>query len=402
MVKLSKTILSIKPSPTIKISQMAKKLKNDGINIISFGIGETDFRTPVDVDDNAINAIRNGENKYPPVTGYAQLKQCIIDKFERDNNLIYSQEEIIVCNGAKQALYNLFSVTINPGDEIIIPCPYWVSYVDMVKLAGGKPIFVECKISNNFKLDTTDLKKAITKKTKWIVFNSPNNPTGACYSYSEIKKITDLLLHFPNIYLVSDDIYEHIIYDDVKFYTPAAVEAKLHERIVTINGLSKAYSMTGWRVGYAAGDREIINAMSILQGQSTSGVCCIAQHAAIAAFHCDQNILNSRTQQLKKRRDIAIQELSKIPELLTITIPQGAFYLFVSCTNILNKKTPKGMLIENCNDLAQYFLEEYQIVVIPGSAFGMENFFRLSYAIDEQSVQLGCKKIVQACEKISY
>ncbi|MBQ4875066.1 MAG: pyridoxal phosphate-dependent aminotransferase [Rickettsiaceae bacterium H1] len=400
---ISQKMSSIQPSPTVEITAIARNLKAKGANIIPLGIGETDFREPENVDEYAINAINQGKTKYPPLTGYPKLKEAIINKLKCNNFLDYSAEQIIVCNGVKQVLYNILTMTLDPEDEVIILSPYWVSYIEMVKIAEGKPVVVECKQYNDFKLDPKDLEKAITDKTKWIIFNSPNNPTGSCYTYDEIKSITDVLLKFPNVYLISDDIYEHIIYDEIKFYTPAQVEPKLYDRIVTVNGVSKAYSMTGWRVGYAAaGNKKIIQAMSILQSQSTSGVCSIAQYAAIGALNDKQDIFSLRAKTLRIRRDIALRILKTIPNLLEISFtPQGAFYLFISCKKLIDKKTPSGKTIKNSQDFAHYLLTEYHVVIIPGIAFGMENFFRLSYATEESLVKLGCEKIVEACKKLN-
>ncbi len=398
---ISEKMSSIGLSSTIAISMLAREKIQQGVQIISLGIGETDFRAPEHVDEAAIEAINNGETKYPPINGYPELKDAIIKKFKRDNDLEYSPEQVIVCNGVKQALYNLFTTTLNPGDEVIIPSPYWVSYIEMVKIAGGKPVILECSSENNFKLKPEQLKQAITDKTKWFLFNSPNNPTGACYNYNEIKNITDILLEFPHVYLVSDDIYEHIIYGDIEFYTPAQVEPKLYNRTVTVNGASKAYAMTGWRVGYAAsGDKEIISAMSVLQSQSTSGVCSIAQKATIAALNGNQEILKLRTNVLKARRDLAAEILSQASQLLKIIVPQGGFYLFTDISAVIGRKTPQGNTISNSSDLCHYLLEHFQVVTIPGEAFGAENFIRISYVTNEYNLKLGCEQVVKACKSL--
>ncbi len=400
MSYISDKVSSLAPSPTIAISNLARQLKAAGQDVIPLGIGETDFRVPKHVDQAAVEAINKGITKYPPLNGFPELKDAIIQKLKRDNDLTYKPEQIIVCNGVKQALYNLFAATLNPNDEVIIPAPYWVSYVDMVIIAGGKPVIIPCDAKDDFKLQPGVLKDAITEKTKWLIFNSPQNPTGSCYSYDEIKNITDILMQHPHTGLISDDIYEHIVYDDFKFYTPAQVQPQLYDRVVTINGLSKAYSMTGWRVGYAAGSTEIINAMSIIQSQSTSGVCSIAQCAATAALNGDQRVLEERLHILKNRRQIALDVISSTGDLIT-NIPKGAFYLFISCKNVLNKKTKRGMVINNDKQFAQYLIEDYQVVVIPGEAFGMPGFFRLSYAASEVAVRKGCERIVEACKNLS-
>ena len=399
MSYLSDKISSMETSPTIAISMLARKLKAEGKDIIPLGIGETNFRVPDNVDQGALEAIKQGRTQYPPLNGFPELKEAIINKLQRDNSLSYTPEQIIVCNGVKQVLYNLLTATLNPDDEVIIPAPYWVSYVDMVKIAGGKPVIIQCDQKNDFKLQATDLQKAISKKTKWLIFNSPNNPTGSCYTYDEIKSITNILIENPHVCLMSDDIYEHIMYDDMKFYTPAQVEPQLYDRIVTINGVSKAYAMTGWRVGYAAGNIDIIKGMSVIQSQSTSGVCSIAQYAAIAALNGSQNILRERLHILKNRRKIALDVITSTNHLVT-NIPQGAFYLFISCANILNKKTKDGRVIKDDADFAKYLIEDYQVVVIPGEAFGVPGFFRLSYAASEALVRKGCERIIQACESL--
>lgn len=396
---ISQKISSIKPSPTIEIAALARKMKDEGKDIIALGIGETDFRVPGYVDDGAIEAIKQGRTKYPPVNGFPELKEAIINKLQRDNSLNYTPEQIIVCNGVKQALYNLLAATIDPGDEVIIPAPYWVSYVEMVRIAGGNPVVIKCKQQNNFKITPQELEENINHKTKWLMFNSPNNPTGSCYSYDDIKGITEVLLKHKHVHLVSDDIYEHMVYDGVKFYNPAQVEPKLYDRIVTTNGVSKNYSMTGWRVGYAAGPKDIIKAMSIIQSQSTSGVCSIAQCAATAALNGDQGIVKSRVEILKIRRDIAT-DIMQGSSYFSINSPEGAFYLFISCKELLNKKTQKGNLIKNDQDFATYLLKDYHVVIIPGSAFGIKNFFRLSYAASETSLREGCERIIKACNAL--
>ncbi len=396
---ISERMSLIQPSATAAVSAEVRRLKAQGKKIIPLGTGEADLREPGYVDEGAIEAINNGYVRYPPVEGYLELREAIVNKFKRDNSLEYSSDQIIVCNGVKQALYNIFMATLNLGDEVIVPCPYWVSYVDMVRISGGNPVIVKCLAENKFKLSPSDLRNAISDKTKWVIFNSPSNPAGVCYTYDEIKALTDVLLEFPHVNLVSDDIYEHLVYDGIKFYTPAQVEPKLYERTMVVNGLSKAFSMTGWRVGYVAGDKGLVKAMSKLQSQSTSGVCSIAQYAAISALNGDQAVLSARMNVLRNRRDIALDEINN-SVYLQVEIPQGALYLFISCKDLIGKKTLKGMVIKDDKDFVNYLLCEYQVAVIPGEAFGFKDYFRLSYSTNERNVRTGCERIVEACNAL--
>ncbi|WCR59429.1 MAG: Aspartate aminotransferase [Wolbachia endosymbiont of Ctenocephalides felis wCfeF] len=397
MSDLAERMSLIKPSPTIAVTDKANRLKGEGKNICVLAAGEPDFDTPDHVKKAAIQAINEGKTKYTAVDGTRELKEAIINKLKRDNNLEYTFNQICVGTGAKQVLFNLFMATINPGDEAIIPAPYWVSYVDMVSLFGGLPVVVKCK--QNFKLTPELLKSKITKKTKWLVLNSPNNPAGIVYTYDELKDIAQILLEYPHVNVVTDDIYEHIIYDE-KFFTIAQVEPRLHDRVFVVNGVSKAYAMTGWRIGYIAGKSDVIKAISALQSQSTSNPNSIAQAAAVEALSGDHGFLKERTRTFKNRRDFVVEKLSSAPGLSAST-PQGAFYLFVSCEGLLGKSTKDGKVINNDLDFTEYLLEDHLVAVVPGVAFGLENFVRISYATSQEQLEIGCNSIIKACETLS-
>ena len=396
---IAKRLSLIKPSATIAVTTKARELKAAGKDVIGLGAGEPDFDTADNVKEVAINAIKNGDTKYTAVDGTAQLKQAICEKFARENDLEYKPSQITVGSGAKHVIYNALISTINEGDEVIIPAPYWVSYPDMVAIAGGSPVFISCSAENNFKLNAEQLKKVITPKTKWIILNSPSNPTGAAYSYDEMKAITEVLLEHPNLYIMADDIYEHIVYDDFKFVTPAQVEPKLFNRTLTINGVSKAYSMTGWRIGYAGGNEELIKAISKIQSQSTSNPCSISQAAAIEALNGDQSYLKERASTFKKRRDMVVSALNDI-EGINCNTPEGAFYVFPECKKLIGKNTPEGKKINNDTEFATYLLEEALVAVVPGSAFGLEGFFRISYATSDDALKNACERIKNDCEKL--
>lgn len=396
---LSDRILSVKPSLTIAITTKARMLKESGKEVISLGAGEPDFDTPNNIKEAAKKAIMDGKTKYTPVDGIKELKKAICDKFLRENNISYDISEITVGCGAKQVIYNAFMATLNPGDEVIIPSPYWVSYPDIVRLAGGTPVIVESRIENNFKLKAADIEKAITAKTKWVMMNSPSNPSGAVYSYEEIKSIAEVMLKYDKIQVLSDDIYEHILYSDEKHKTLAEVEPLLKDRVFTVNGVSKSYSMTGWRIGYAGGNKELIKAISVLQSQSTSNPCSISQYAALEALTGNQSFLKSNAEIFKKRRDKGVEMLNSI-DGISCTSPDGAFYLFVSCKGIIGRKTPDGKIIQKDTDFAEYLLENALVAVVPGSAFGMEGFFRISFATSDDLLEKAYKKISNACEKL--
>ena len=396
---IAKRLSAIKPSPTIAVSTKARQLKEQGKDVIGLGAGEPDFDTEENVKKAGILAIESGDTKYTAVDGIENLKEAICSKFKRDNGLDYDVSQVTVNSGAKHTIYNAFMATLDEGDEVIIPAPYWVSYPDMVTLAGGRPVFVECLAENNFKLKASDLEKSITEKTKWVILNSPSNPTGAAYSYDEMKSITDVLVKYPNVYIMSDDIYEHIVYDDFKFVTPAEVEPKLFDRVLTINGVSKAYAMTGWRIGYAAGNQELIKAMSKVQSQSTSNPCSISQAASIEALNGDQSYLKDRAVVFKRRRDMVVSMLNEIDGIECNT-PEGAFYVFPSCKNLIGKKTPDGKVLNNDTDFASYLLESVLVAVVPGVAFGAEGFFRISYATSDEKLREACSRIGKACSDL--
>ena len=390
----------IKPSPTMAVTKMAAEMKAAGQDIIGLGAGEPDFDTPDHIKNAAIEAIKNGETKYTAVDGTPALKKAIAKKFYKDNSIEYNIDEIIVSVGGKQVLYNALMSSINPGDEVIIPSPFWVSYPDMVSLAGGVPIIVEGKEKNNFKIQPEDIRDKISTKTKWIIINSPSNPTGSSYSKEELRDIGNLLLEYENIFVMSDDIYEKIIYDDFKFFSLAEVVPELKDRILTVNGVSKAYAMTGWRIGYAGGPKHLITAMSKLQSQSTSNPSSISQAAALAALEGPEEFLLERNERFKTRRDMVVKMLNECNGLSCIK-PSGAFYVYPSCSGIIGKSSKEGKLIENSIDFSAYLLESVGVAVVPGSAFGADSFFRISYATSDSILEEACNRIKKACEQLS-
>ncbi|MBU6140037.1 MAG: pyridoxal phosphate-dependent aminotransferase [Proteobacteria bacterium] len=397
---LASSLANIKPSPTIAISMKASELKASGKDIISLGMGEPDFDTPENIKNAAIEAIKKGDTKYTAVDGTAALKKAIINKFKRENNLEYKASEICVSTGAKQVIYNALMASLNLGDEVIIPAPYWVSYPDMVLLAGGTPVIVESSEKNNFKISPKALEEKITPKTKWIIFNSPSNPTGACYSADDIKGLTEVLLRHPQVHIMADDIYEHLIFDDLKFATIAEIEPKLKERTLVVNGVSKAYAMTGWRIGYGAGPEKLIKAMSMIQSQSTSSPSSISQAASVEALNGVQDYIKTNAKLFQSRRDMVVEMLNKI-DGINCNVPNGAFYVFPSCRGLFGKKTPSGKVIENDNDFAAYLLEAALVAVVPGVAFGAPDFFRISYAASEEFLRNAMNRIAEACAKCS-
>ncbi len=396
---LASSLSNIKPSPTIAVAMKAAELKAAGKDIISLGMGEPDFDTPQNIKDAAIKAIQKGDTKYTAVDGTAALKKAIIEKFKRENSIQYKASEIIVSTGAKQVIYNALIASINPDDEVIIPAPYWVSYPDMVLLAGGKPVIVESSEKNNFKISPTALEEKITSKTKWIILNSPSNPTGACYSQDELRALADVLLRHPHVHIMADDIYEHLIFDDLKFVTIAEIEPQLLSRTLIVNGVSKAYAMTGWRIGYGAGPEKLIKAMSMIQSQSTSSPSSIGQAAAVEALNGTQDYIKPNAKLFQSRRDMVVEMLNKI-DGINCNIPNGAFYVFPSCKGLFGKKTPAGKMIENDNDFAGYLLEEALVAVVPGVAFGAPDFFRISYAASEDFLKNSMQRIADACLRL--
>ena len=396
---VSNSLKRIKPSPTLAVTQKAREMKDAGKDVIGLGAGEPDFDTPDNIKEAAIDAIRRGETKYTAVDGTPKLKKAIQGKFSRENNLSYELSQISVGTGGKQIIYNAFMATLNPGDEVIIPAPYWVSYPDMVLLAGGKPKIVQCSEKNEFKIKPKELKKAISKKTKWLIINSPSNPTGSCYTEKELEELSEILIKNKRIYILSDDIYEHITYDGFKFFTIAQIDA-LKDRTLTMNGVSKSYSMTGWRIGYGAGPKEIIKAMAKIQSQSTTNPSSISQAAAVEALNGTQEFIKIRTESFKERRDFVVKSLNKIKGL-TCFKPNGAFYVFPNCKSCLNKKDIKNNKIKTDKDFIESLLENAGIAVVQGSAFGLPGFFRISYATSMENLQKALAKIQEFCENLN-
>ena len=390
----------IKPSPTIAVTARARELKAQGRDIISLGLGEPDFDTPDHVKQAAIEAIHAGDTKYTAVDGTAALKLAVIDKFQRDNGLSYRPDQITVGSGGKQVLYNAFMCSLESGDEVIIPAPYWVSYPDQVLLADGVPVIVECCEDNEFKMTADQLEAAITDKTRWVIINSPSNPTGAAYSHEEMKVLTDVLLRHPHVNVMSDDIYEHLVYDDFEFVTPAQVEPQLFDRTLTINGVSKAYAMTGWRIGYAGGPAPLIKAMSKIQGQSTFNPSSVSQAAAVGALNGSHEFLKERNDTFKQRRDMVAERMNAI-EGMTCHKPEGAFYVYPSCSGLIGKITPEGKKIESDEDFVTYLLEHGGVACVHGEAFGLSPFFRISYATATDVLEEACRRIADACSKLT-
>ncbi|MDC3125386.1 pyridoxal phosphate-dependent aminotransferase [Candidatus Pelagibacter sp.] len=392
---ISDSLKRIKPSPTIAVTQKARELRDAGKDVIGLGAGEPDFDTPDNIKEAAIKAIKDGDTKYTPVDGTPKLKKAIIDKFKRENHLDYSVDQITVGTGGKQVLYNTFMATLNKGDEVIIPAPFWVSYPDMVLLAGGKPKIVKCTEKEGFKLTAKKLKQAISKKTKWLILNSPSNPTGAGYSEDEIKELSKVLEKNKKVNILSDDIYEHVRYDNFNFYTIAQIP-QLKDRTLTMNGVSKSYAMTGWRIGYAAGPKDIIKAIGKIQSQSTSNPSSISQAAAVEALNGNQDFIQQRADAFKERRDFVVSSLNDIKGINCLT-PNGAFYVFPSCKGLLNKKTK----LKNDTEFVQKLLEKSNVAVVQGSAFGLDGYFRISYATSMENLKKAMDRIKSFCESIS-
>ncbi|MDA9355533.1 pyridoxal phosphate-dependent aminotransferase [Amylibacter sp.] len=400
MTFLSKNLLRIKQSPTMEITARAQELKANGLDIISLSVGEPDFDTPRNIKDAGIDAINKGKTKYTAVDGMPELKKAICNKFLRDNNLTYSKDQIIVSTGGKQVLFNALLATLNPGDEVIIPAPFWVSYPDMVKLAGGTPVIAEANFDNNYKLTAKDLEAAITPNTKWFIFNSPSNPTGAGYNWSELKALTNVLKRYPNIWIMTDDMYEHLAYDDFEFCTPAEVEPSLINRTLTTNGVSKGHAMTGWRIGYAAGPIELVKAMAVIQSQSTSNPNTIAQWAAVEALNGNQDYLSKNNSIFQDRRNIVLNILNSIKGI-KCPKPQGAFYIYASIEELIGKTTNNKIKIKSDKDFATELLNSEGVAVVFGSAFGLSPAFRVSYATSEKELTEACKRIKRFCETLS-
>jgi len=400
MTFLSQTLDRVKPSPTIAVTTLAGELKAAGRDVIGLGAGEPDFDTPDPIKAAAAAAMAAGKTKYTAVDGIPELKQAICDKLKRDNGLSYEPAQISVGTGGKQTLYNALMATLNPGDEVIIPAPYWVSYPDMVLLAGGTPVPVEATLENAFRITPDQLEAAITPKTKWFIFNSPSNPTGAGYSRAELKGLTDVLLRHPHVWVMTDDMYEHLAYDGFEFCTPAEVEPALYERTLTCNGVSKAYAMTGWRIGYAAGPKHLIAAMRKVQSQSTSNPCSISQWAAVEALNGDQSFLDDWRTAFQRRRDLVVTMLSEI-DGMTCPTPEGAFYVYPSIAGLIGKVTPNGVRMDNDEIFAKTLLEDTGVAVVFGAAFGLSPNFRVSYATSDEALREACSRIQTFCAALS-
>jgi aspartate aminotransferase len=393
---LASRLSQIKPSPTMAITALAAELKAAGRDVIGLAAGEPDFDTPDHIKAAAIAAINRGETKYTAADGTPVLKKAIAAKFKRENALTYAPNQITVACGGKHIIYNAMAATLNEGDEVIIPAPYWVSYPDIVLLMGGKPVFVAGTQNHGFKIRPKDLEAAITPKTKWIIFNSPSNPTGAAYTHDELEALTDVLIKHPQVWILSDDIYEHLTYDGFEFYTPAQIKPRLYERTLTMNGVSKAYSMTGWRIGYAGGPTELIKAMGTIQSQSTSNPCSISQAASVEALNGPQDFLPMWRDSFQQRRDMVVKMLNEAPGI-TCATPEGAFYVYPSCAGLIGKKTPLGKLLATDSDVATYFLEAEGVAVVQGEAFGLSPNFRISYATSMAALKDACTRIIRAC-----
>ena len=396
---LSQRLKKIKPSLTVSINVKANALRAEGRDVLVLAAGEPDFDTPQNICQAAVKAMNEGQTRYVPGKGTPALQQAIINKFKRDNNLSYNLDEIMVGVGGKHIIYNVMMATLNPNDEVIIPAPYWVSYPDIVLLAEGKPVIVPCDAKQGFKILPNQLESHINDNTKWLMLNSPSNPTGAVYSYDELKELAEILLKYPKVLILSDDIYEKILYDNTEFYTIATVEPKLKNRTITMNGVSKAYCMTGWRLGYCGGPKEIIAGMNKIQSQSTTSTSSISMAAAVEALNGNQDFIKTHNQQFIKRRDMVVEKLNNIAGI-TCDAPQGAFFVYPSCAGCIDKKTPEGETIRSDEDFMNYLLDSEGVAGVHGEAFGLSPYFRLSYATDEQTLNDACDRIMRACTKL--
>jgi aspartate aminotransferase len=393
---LSDTLARVSPSPTVAVSQKAMELKAAGHDVIGLGAGEPDFDTPDNIKAAAIAAIEAGKTKYTAVDGIPEVKQAICAKFKRENGLTYTPSQVAVSTGGKQVLYNALLATLNPGDEVIIPAPYWVSYPDMVRLGGGEPVIVETTLEDGFRISPEALEAAITPKTKWFIFNSPSNPTGAGYGHNQLKALTDVLMRHPHVWVMTDDMYEHLAYDGFQFCTPAQVEPGLYDRTLTVNGVSKSYAMTGWRIGYAAGPEHLIAAMRKLQSQSTTNPCSISQWATVEALNGPQEFLAERNEAFRKRRDLVVAGLNAC-EGITCAVPEGAFYVYPSIAGCIGKTSAGGTLIDTDEAFATALLEEHGVAVVFGAAFGLSPYFRVSYATSDEVLTDACQRIQAFC-----
>jgi aspartate aminotransferase len=400
MAFLADRLARVKASPTMAITALATELKAAGRDIIGLSVGEPDFDTPDNIKEAAIAAIRRGDTKYTVFDGRMELKEAIAAKFKRENGLDYEPTQVSVSSGGKQVLYNAMVATLSPGDEVIIPAPYWVSYPEMVLLADGNPVPVACPQNYGFKLRPEDLDAAITPRTKWLILNSPSNPTGAAYTEADLRAVADVLLKHPHVWVMTDDMYEHLVYDDFEYKTIAQIEPRLYERTLTVNGVSKAYCMTGWRIGYGAGPKHLIKAMGAIQSNSTANPCSISQAAAIEALNGPQDFIVPNNAKFKERRDLVVTALNKIPGLFCPT-PEGAFYVYPSCAGLLGKKTPQGEVIDSDEAFVKYLLAAEGVAVVHGDAFGLAPHFRISYATSSEILAEAMRRIDRACRALS-
>ena len=398
---IARRLSRIKPSPTNVLTGKVAELKAAGRDIIGLGAGEPDFDTPGNIREAGKNAIDGGQTRYTPITGTLEVRTAVCEKFRRENGLDYAPEQVIVSCGGKQVLYNALVATLDPGDEVIIPTPYWVSYPDMVLLAEGTPVFVEGRLENGFKITGEDLEAAITERTKWVMLNSPSNPTGAAYTRDELRALTDVLLRHQHVYVLSDDIYEHILYDDFEFTTPAQVEPGLIDRTLTVNGVSKAYAMTGWRLGYGAGPVELIRAMTVVQSQSSTHTSSVSQAATVEALNGPQDFVAPHNRMFRERRDLVVSMLNQA-EGITCRVPEGAFYVYPSCSGVIGTVTPDGDRVSDDSDFCTYLLESAGVAVVPGVAFGMSPYFRISYATSTEDLTDACSRIQRACSALGH
>jgi aspartate aminotransferase len=397
---LADRLARVKPSPTMAITALATELKAAGRDVISLSQGEPDFDTPANIKEAAIAAIRAGDTKYTVFDGRIELKRAVCAKFKRENSLDYEPQQITISSGGKQVLYNALVATLSAGDEVVIPAPFWVSYPEMVLLADGTPVPVACPQNNGFKLRAEDLDAAITPRTKWLILNSPSNPSGAAYSESDLKELAEVLLRHEQVWIMADDMYEHLVYDDFRFTTIAQVEPRLYERTLTVNGVSKAYCMTGWRIGYGGGPKQLIKAMGAIQSNSTANPCSISQAAAIAALTGPQDFIAEHNKSFRERRDLVVDMLNRAPGL-HCPRPEGAFYVYPSCAGTIGKQTPDGKRIDNDEDFARYLLETVDVAVVHGAAFGLSPHFRISYATSTEILREACRRIDRACRALN-
>lgn len=397
---LARRLDKIKPSATLALAAKANELKAQGKDVIGLAVGEPDFDTPDFIKNAAKQAMDHGKTKYTPVPGTPELRKAVAEKFKRENGLTYTPEQIIVSTGGKQVLYNAFMATLNPGDEVVIAAPYWLSYPEMVTLCEGTPVIVKTTLDSGFKMTAAELEKVITPKTKWVIINSPSNPTGAAYTAAELKALGDVLLKHPHVWILTDDIYEHLVYDGFEFSTIAQVVPELYDRTLTVNGVSKAYAMTGWRIGYAGGPVALIKAMNTVQGQSTSNPSSISQAAAVAALTGDQAFLKDWREKFQERRNLVVSMLNKA-DGITCKPSEGAFYVFASCDGVIGKVTPQGKKIETDSDFAAYLVDHHNLVLVPGVEFGLSPCFRISYALSLETLEKACERIQKACAELT-